>query len=31
MRYWHVVSPFVGYIMRSMLRVIERETRVPAK
>ncbi len=31
MRYWHVVSPFVGYIMRSMLRVIERETQAPAK
>jgi hypothetical protein len=24
-RYWRVVSPFVGYIMRSMLRVIEHD------
>lgn len=31
LRYWRVVSPFVGFIMRSMLRVIERETRAPAR
>lgn len=31
LRYWRVVSPFVGYIMRSMLRVIERETSKPVR
>jgi len=31
LRYWRVVSPFVGYIMRSMLRVIEVEARGPVR
>jgi hypothetical protein len=29
-RYWWIVSPFVGIVMRSMLRVIERDTRAAA-
>ena len=31
LRYWRVVSPFVGFIMRSMLRVIEGEARGPVR
>jgi hypothetical protein len=30
-RYWREVSPFVGFIMRSMLRVIEGEARGPVR
>jgi hypothetical protein len=31
LRYWWVVSPFVGYIMRSTLQVIDREARCAAR
>jgi hypothetical protein len=31
LRYWWVVSPFVGVVMRSMLRVIERDARAAGR